>query len=50
MSSGSFTICFLPSVKLQGKERVGARVRRRYERPRTLGRRSMARPSSFAMW
>jgi hypothetical protein len=26
---------FLPSVKLLGKERVGARVRRRYDRPRT---------------
>jgi hypothetical protein len=26
---------FLPSVKLRGKERVGARVRRRYDAPRT---------------
>jgi hypothetical protein len=30
-----FANLFLPSVKLLGKERVGARVRRRYDAPRT---------------
>ncbi len=35
---------FLPSVKLVGKERVGARVRRRYDAPRTPLERVLACP------
>jgi hypothetical protein len=35
---------FLPSVKLQRKERVGARVRRRYDAPRTPLERLLACP------
>jgi hypothetical protein len=37
---------FLPSVKLQSKERVGARVRRRYDRPRTPLERVQACPEA----
>src|SRR5262245_47557508 len=37
---------FLPSVKLLGKERVGARVRRRYDRPRTPLERVQACPEA----
>jgi hypothetical protein len=37
---------FLPSVKLLGKERVGARVRRRYDRPRTALERVQACPEA----
>jgi hypothetical protein len=39
---------FLPSVKLLGKERVGARVRRRYDRPRTPLERVQACPEADA--
>jgi hypothetical protein len=37
---------FLPSVKLLGKERVGARVRRRYDAPRTPLERVQAWPEA----
>jgi hypothetical protein len=37
---------FLPSVKLQAKERVGARLRRRYDRPRTPLERVQACPEA----
>jgi hypothetical protein len=37
---------FLPSVKLLGKERVGARVRRRYDVPRTPLERVQACPEA----
>jgi hypothetical protein len=37
---------FLPSVKLLAKERVGARVRRRYDRPRTPLERVQACPEA----
>lgn len=39
-----FQNLFLPSVKLLGKERVGARVRRRYDAPRTPLERVLACP------
>jgi hypothetical protein len=39
-----FQNLFLPSVKLLGKERVGARVRRRYDGPRTPLERVLACP------
>lgn len=39
-----FQNLFLPSVKLLGKERVGARVRRRYDAPRTPLDRVLACP------
>ena len=37
---------FLPSVKLAGKDRVGARVRRRYDAPRTPFERVAASPQA----
>jgi hypothetical protein len=37
---------FLPSVKLIGKERVGARLRRRYDAPRTPLERLQAFPAA----
>jgi hypothetical protein len=40
-----FQNLFLPSVKLLGKERVGARVRRRYDAPRTPLERGLASPA-----
>jgi hypothetical protein len=43
-----FQNLFLPSVKLLRKERVGARVRRRYDAPRTPLERVLACPESDA--
>ena len=43
-----FEHLFLPSVKLQGKERVGARLRRRYDAPRTPLERVAASPEADA--
>jgi hypothetical protein len=49
-----FQNLFLPSVKLLAKERVGARVRRRYDAPRTPLERVLAcpeiRPDVAARW
>src|SRR5262249_23606036 len=41
-----FQNLFLPSVKLLGKERVGARLRRRYDAPRTPLERLQACPAA----
>jgi hypothetical protein len=41
-----FQNLFLPSVKLVGKERVGARLRRRYDTPRTPLERLQACPAA----
>jgi hypothetical protein len=41
-----FQNLFLPSVKLQGKERVGARLRQRYDAPRTPLERVQASPEA----
>jgi hypothetical protein len=49
-----FQNLFLPSVKLIGKERVGARLRRRYDTPRTPLERLQAcpaaDPTAVAQW
>jgi hypothetical protein len=49
-----FQNLFLPSVKLVGKERVGARLRRRYDAPRTpldrLQGCPAADPATVASW